>query len=147
MYLDINILMVFRRVKLSSPEDPLQLNSDFKSCYNTHEIGRAHGILATLQGQTSRYTDILRSINSCIDYVQVDKVANGNIRNFWFNSLYADANSENLSFEELSFSIDRPFRFSRPVGRLFRSNSARPQTATVSHLEVTNKLCLLCVIL
>ena len=66
-------------VKLSSPEDPLQLNSDFKSCYNTHEIGRSHGILATLQGQTSR--------------------------------------------------------FSRPVGRLFRSNSTRPQTATVSHLE------------
>ncbi|XP_028396728.1 protein HIRA-like [Dendronephthya gigantea] len=66
-------------VQLSSPEDPLQLNSDFKSCYNTHEVSKSHGILATLQGQTSR--------------------------------------------------------FSRPVGRLFRSSSARPQTATISHLE------------
>lgn len=66
-------------MQLSSTEDPLQLNSDFKSCYNTHEVAKSHGTLATLQGQTSR--------------------------------------------------------FNRPVGRLFRSSSTRPQTATISHLE------------
>ena len=35
-------------------------------------------------------------------------------------------------------------RFSRPVGRLFRSNSTRPQTATISHLEVCTSYFLSC---
>ena len=43
------------RMQLSSTGDPLQLNSDFKLCYNTHEVATSHGTLATLQGQTSRY--------------------------------------------------------------------------------------------
>ena len=43
------------RMKLSSPEDALQLNSDFKSCYNTHEVVKSQGMLATLQGHSSRY--------------------------------------------------------------------------------------------